>query len=84
MLKMDGFDDCVVGTVTSFGINTVLAYDVDMVIQKMIREWELTADEAWEYHEYNQLGAYMGEGTPVFIRIQNLEAIEFDLDIGEN
>ena len=27
----------------------------------------MTHDEAVEYHEYNQLGAYVGEHTPAFM-----------------
>jgi hypothetical protein len=27
----------------------------------------MTYEEAVEYHEFNQLGAYVGERTPVFI-----------------
>lgn len=31
---------------------------------------------AWEYHEYNQLGAYVGEGTPVYLHSCDIDQLE--------
>jgi len=29
---------------------------------------EMTEEEALDYFEYNVIGSYMGDGTPIFIR----------------
>lgn len=58
MLKLTGFDDCLVGRIEQFGRPPVAAYCVDRIIDKMVTEWGLTEDEAWEYHEYNPVAAY--------------------------
>ena len=76
MLKLTGFDDCLVGRIEQFGREPVAAYCVDRIIDKMVTEWGLTADEAWEYHEYNQLGAYAGEGTPVYLHSCDIDQLE--------
>lgn len=66
LLLMDGFDDCVIGVCSSFGGESVVAYDYDRVIAKL-ESHGMTYEEAVEYHEFNQAGAYVGERTPVFI-----------------
>ena len=64
-LKMDGYDDCIMGLCHQFGRPPVIAYDRDKVIKKLMKD--MTWEEAEEYFEFNQIGAYMGEHTPVFI-----------------
>jgi len=67
MLKMDGFDDCILGICCRIGQQTILAYDFDKVINKLMKTGKMSREEAVEYYEFNQLGAYMGEHTPCFI-----------------
>ena len=66
MLKMDGFDSCILGVCYRMGQEPILAYDFDKVIAKLVR-MGMTHEEAVEYHEFNQAGAWMGDGTPCFI-----------------
>jgi hypothetical protein len=71
LLLMDGFDDCIIGICESFGGESVVAYDYDRVIASLESQG-MTYEEAVEFHEFNQAGAYVGERTPVFIvRIEN-------------
>ncbi len=65
MIFMDGFDDCLIGTSLSYGNAPVACYDVDKIVQSHVNAG-MTPEEAWEYFEYNQLGAYVGDGMPVF------------------
>jgi hypothetical protein len=67
LLLMDGFDDCIIGICEAFGSVPVIAYDYDKVIATLQSDG-MTYEEAVEYHEFNQAGAYVGEQTPVFIR----------------
>lgn len=66
LLFMDGFDDCIIGICEAFGSVPVIAYDYDKVIATLQSDG-MTYEEAVEYHEFNQAGAYVGEQTPVFI-----------------
>jgi hypothetical protein len=71
LLLMDGFDGCIIGICHSFGGEPVVAYDYEKVIAQL-QSHGMTYEEAVEYHEFNQAGAYVGELTPVFIvRIEN-------------
>lgn len=66
MFRMNGYDDCCVGTVERFGMEPLFCYDVDKVMSKLMKGG-MTSGEADEFFHYNQLGAWMGEGTPCFI-----------------
>lgn len=66
LLVMDGFDDCLVGVVTILGKQPVACYDRQKVIEKLVSQG-MSEEEAREFHEFNQAGAYMGDATPVFL-----------------
>ena len=66
LLIMDGFDDCIVGIGTRFGSEEFVIYDYAKVIAQLESQG-MTHDEAVEYHEFNQLGAYVGDHTPAFM-----------------
>jgi len=68
MLKMDGYDDCIIGFATRFGMSQVLAYDKAKVLEKLQRDG-MSEYEANEFFEYNQIGAWLGAGTPVFVEL---------------
>ncbi|NBV78155.1 hypothetical protein EBR66_08395 [bacterium] len=71
LLKMDGFDDCIVGICERYGMDTVLAYDREKVLAKLMSRDGMTEEEANEFFEFNQIGAWMGELTPVFVTLFN-------------
>jgi hypothetical protein len=57
-----------------FGQEDVLIYDQEKVIQKLMSELkrdgisdEELREEAVEFFEYNQIGAWMGDKTPAFL-----------------
>lgn len=65
-LKMDGFDDCIVGVCRRFGQEPIIAYDYNKVIDKLVSDG-MSYEEALEWHEINQIGAWVGDHTPCFI-----------------
>ena len=60
------FDAAIVGYVERACKSPVICYDKDKVL-KILMEDDMSWDEALEYYEYNIVGAYMGEHTPVFL-----------------
>jgi len=63
-LIADGYDDAIIGLDDASGR---LVYDVDKII-RILMEDGMSYDEASEFYDYNILGAYVGEKTPVFMR----------------
>ena len=62
-LKLDGYDDCIVG----IDSNLCLVYDQELIIEKLSNEMPI--EEAIEYFHFNIVGSHMGEGTPVYIEL---------------
>lgn len=62
ILKADGFDDAVVGI--DYQSNRLI-YSVKKMIRVLVKDG-MTHEEAMEYLDYNVLGAYVGEKTPIY------------------
>lgn len=75
LLKMDGFDEAILGVVERIGLQAI-CYDTHKVISILMRE--MTEEEAWDYYSYNMLGAYVGESTPVFLELFEREKSRSD------
>ncbi len=68
-LFCDGFDEAIVG-VTHTGR---IVYDIDKMIDILLSDGSMMTnayEEAIEYLEFNTFGAYVGEYTPVYIRLR--------------
>ena len=69
-LKVDGFDKAIVGEEYSSGR---LVYSVERMMKILVSRDDISLQEALEFIEYNILGAYVGEMTPIYI----YDVIEF-------
>ena len=67
MTPNDCYDKAIIGVVEGKGIEPKVAYDYNKVIQANI-DMGMSYDEVVEYFEFNQVDAYVGDHTPVFIR----------------
>jgi hypothetical protein len=59
------FDEAIIGVSERIGDVPVVAYDTTKIVEILSRS--MTVDEAYEFFEFNILGAYVGDRTPVFI-----------------
>lgn len=66
ILKVDGFDDCVLGYDYNWDGVIRLIYSVDKIIKKLVKKDKMDIDEAIEYFEFNIRGSYVGEKTPIY------------------
>ena len=66
LIKMDSFDECIIGICLRYGQEACVAYDYDMVIAENMAQG-MTYEEAVDYFYYNQIGAYVGDHTPCFV-----------------
>jgi hypothetical protein len=65
-LMADGFDDAILGITNRCGDDSLIAYDYDKCVK--ILQKEMSYEDAVEYMEFNIVGSYVGEGTPIFIK----------------
>ena len=77
MMTADGFDEAVVGTITSYGRGESVLYSTEKILGIMMERDGMSADEALEFFHYNILGSYNGEGMPSFLN-DHVEPLEFD------
>jgi len=66
-LVMTGYDDCVVGLLERFGMEPIVLYDKEKVIQQLMDEGCDSYEGAVEFYEFNQLGGWHGDKTPGFL-----------------
>jgi hypothetical protein len=63
----DGFDEALIGIGERCGLGPVAIYDRETMVE--ILSEEMTVDEADEYLEFNVIGAYVGEYTPIIVYV---------------
>lgn len=64
----DDLDKAIIGTAERINLGPVVAYDVEKIIEIFMTRDGMTEEEAEEYFNYNTIGGWNGELTPVFIR----------------
>ena len=67
-LLADGFEDALIGITE--GMNPVAVYDYESCVH-ILTERDMSYGAAVAYMDFNVTGAYVGEKTPVFVRVQS-------------
>ena len=81
MKLADGYEDAFVGTtISAFSRKQVALYDYDKCITILMYDNKWTEEEAIEWFNYNTIGAWSGDDTPIFINQHNIKNIEEYLD----
>ena len=65
-LMADGFEEALIGFGTRFH-NAVAIYDLNKCLSVLVERVVMNQEEAEEYMDFNVLGAYIGEETPIFL-----------------
>ena len=73
-LLADGLEDALVGTTTGMHPvrGPVAVYDRQRCVDVFMKEG-MTDSEAEEWMSYNVEGAFVGEGTPIFVDFRDFE-----------
>jgi hypothetical protein len=69
VLFADGFEDALIGYGEHFHSGPVAIYDYHKCISILQERDGMTEEDAVEYFEFNVIGAYVGEKTPIFATI---------------
>jgi hypothetical protein len=70
MIKLDGYDDAIIGPAMIWVDKErvdVLVYDAETIREILMSRDGMGSDEAREFIEFNIEGAYMGLGTPILV-----------------
>ena len=71
LLKIDGFDEAIIGVQES--IERKLVYDIDKIAEILMTREQMTEEDSYDYISYNITSAYVGEKTPILVKVGKLE-----------
>jgi hypothetical protein len=69
LLKLDGFDEAIIGVVERIGIQAI-CYDEAKVMEILMRE--MSQEEAYLHFDFSIANAWVGESTPFFLQRMGL------------
>lgn len=72
IMLADGFEEAFVGIGQQF-THTFAVYDHGKCVEILRYRDGMTEEEAEEFMEFNVTGAWVGKGTPVFLRPMSLD-----------
>lgn len=69
-IKFDGLDDAIIGVTAS---DNKIVYSADRILTLL--QNDMSAEEALEFMEFNIIGLYAGEGTPIIVWLDDPEQV---------
>ncbi|CAB5222298.1 hypothetical protein UFOVP361_98 [uncultured Caudovirales phage] len=67
VLLMDGFDDAIIGYSQRINDPILAVYSWDLMVKILMERDGMSDEEAMEYIDFNCLGAWVGEQTPIIV-----------------
>jgi hypothetical protein len=64
---LEGFNDAIIGETHRSLDDGRMSYSKDKILEILTSDNQMDILEAIEYYEFNILGSYLGEGTPIFL-----------------
>ena len=80
MFLADGFESAFLGTVERKG-EVLAVYSVDACLSVLRERDGMTDEEALDHFFYNVHGAWIGEGTPLWLFEKTLEQAELEAEL---
>jgi hypothetical protein len=71
-IKLDGFDEAIIGVTAN---SDTIVYDGNRIMQMLSEQNDFCAEDALEFMEYNIIGMYAGEYTPVIVWLDDPEGV---------
>ena len=92
LIKADGLEDAIIGVGSRINMPDVLIYSYNKCVDILMEKEGWTHEEAIEWMDYNVVGAWVGETTPIFVheipsdqKVQEfLEELGFDEPMNDN
>ena len=77
MMTADGFDEAIIGSITSYGRGETVLYSTQKILEIMMERDGMTEEDAIDFFHFNVIGSYNGDGMPAFLN-DHVEPLEFD------
>lgn len=66
-ILFDGYDEALVHIAYRFGMEPIACYDMQKCIKILMKRDKVSYAEATEWFEFNTIGMWAGEFTPIFV-----------------
>lgn len=66
-ILFDGYEDALVGIASRFNLPALACYDAKKCVDILKKRDKMTHEEAVEFFEFNTIGCWAGDHTPIFI-----------------
>ena len=76
MLKWDGFDSAVIGVGERNNTDSMIVYDYNKMVNVLMTRDGMTYEEAEEYIDFNIVGSWIGDTTPIIVNKKSMKQIE--------
>ena len=76
MMKWDGFDNAIIGVGERNNTDSMIVYDYNKMVKILVTRDDMSYEEAEEYIDFNIVGAWIGDTTPIIVTKKNIEEIE--------
>ena len=63
-------EEAVIGMMERYGMQPLVLLDKTKYIEILMRDG-MTHEQAWEFFDFNVIGAWMGDGTPCFATLND-------------
>ena len=73
MLLADGLEAAFLGVGRRCGQKDLAVYSIPKAIDLLVTRDGMSAEDAEEYLEFNSIGAWVGDETPIWLEITTLE-----------
>lgn len=83
-LLADGYEDAFIGCATSHDGQTRAVYDIDACVNVLVERDGMDATEAREFLDFNTIGAYVGDGTPLYVERMSLDSFNELIEEGDD
>ena len=68
VLLADGFEEALIGiSESSPGREYLAIYDIEKCVEILMNRDKMSRVEAWEFLEFNTVGAWVGDKTPLYV-----------------
>ena len=72
-LSAFGYDKAFLGVFDRVGQPTVFVYDYHKCVELLMISRNISNEDAEEYMQFNVVGAWVGTGTPAFLKLCSIE-----------
>ena len=69
--EAEAFTDCMIGIIYGADVSDRICYDMEKVIEKLMKLHDWDYGDARDWFDFNILGSFVGDGTPVFMYLHN-------------